>query len=142
MFTRTSRPHPLFRAFGYAWASPYTALGLLAGGASVLAGGRVQRVSGVWEFHGPLIARCLDGLPLKSVMAVTLGHTVVARHQQALESTRDHERVHVRQFERWGPFMGPAYLGCSFVLWVRGRDWYRENPFERQAFGEEKRQAC
>jgi len=42
--------------------------------------------------------------------------------------------VHVRQFERWGPLMGPAYLGCSLVLWLMRRRPYRDNPFERQAF--------
>ena len=45
--------------------------------------------------------------------------------------------VHVRQFERWGPFMGPAYLISSFMLWIIGRRPYRDNPFEREAFGEE-----
>ena len=36
----------------------------------------------------------------------------------------------------WGPFLGPAYLGCSFFLWLKGRDPYRDNPFEREAFGD------
>lgn len=118
------------------WAFPYSFAGLIIGLANVICGGRAQRVSGVWEFHGPLIGRLLDLLPLSSVQALTLGRTVLSRSQQALDFTRDHERVHVRQFERWGPLMGPAYLGCSFVLWLRGRDWYRENPFEKQAFGD------
>ena len=52
----------------------------------------------------------------------------------ALDISRDHEMVHVRQFERWGPLMGPAYLGCSFVLWLMHRRPYRDNPFERQAY--------
>ena len=47
---------------------------------------------------------------------------------------RDHEMVHVRQFERWGPLMGPAYLGCSLALWLLRRRPYRDNPFEREAF--------
>jgi hypothetical protein len=67
-------------------------------------------------------------------MAFTLGHTVIGRSVDALEITRLHERVHVRQYERWGPLMGPAYLLCSLVLLLRGRDAYRENPFEKQAF--------
>ena len=67
-------------------------------------------------------------------MAFTLGHTVFGQTDAALDVTHDHERVHVRQFERWGPLMGPAYLGCSLVLWLAGRRPYRDNPFERQAF--------
>jgi hypothetical protein len=30
--------------------------------------------------------------------------------------------------------MGPAYLLCSFYLWLTGRRAYRANPFERQAY--------
>ena len=48
--------------------------------------------------------------------------------------TIPHEMVHVRQYERWGPAFGPAYLLCSFWLWLRRKDAYRDNPFERQAF--------
>jgi hypothetical protein len=51
-------------------------------------------------------------------MAFTLGHTVFGQTDAALDICRDHELVHVRQFERWGPCMGPAYLGCSLVLWL------------------------
>ena len=72
----------------------------------------------------------------EGAMAVTLGHTVLGQTDAALESFHDHEMVHVRQFERWGPLMGPAYLGCSLVLWLMNRRRYRENPFEREAFGE------
>ena len=31
----------------------------------------------------------------------------------ALDISRDHEMVHVRQFERWGPLMGLAHLWVS-----------------------------
>jgi len=42
--------------------------------------------------------------------------------------------VHVRQYERWGPLFGPAYLGCSLVLWLMGKRAYRDNPFEVEAY--------
>ena len=60
---------------------------------------------------------------------------VLGRSSSALDVCRDHELVHVQQYERWGPLFGPAYLGCSFYLWLRGRDPYRDNPFEREAYG-------
>ena len=50
--------------------------------------------------------------------------------------TRAHERVHVRQCERWGPLFVPAYLGVSLWLMARGRDAYRDNPFEVEAYAE------
>jgi hypothetical protein len=43
-------------------------------------------------------------------VAITLGHVVLATTESALKKTRSHERVHVRQYERWGPFFIPAYL--------------------------------
>lgn len=67
-------------------------------------------------------------------MAMTLGHIILGQTEAALDVSRDHEHVHVRQYERWGPFFLPAYLGCSFVLWMQGRDAYRDNPFEVAAY--------
>ncbi len=69
-------------------------------------------------------------------IAMTLGHTVIGRTEAALDMTRAHELVHVKQYEHWGAFMIPAYLACSLWLWLVGRDPYRDNPFERQAFRE------
>ncbi|MHB8897189.1 MAG: hypothetical protein ACYC6Y_00430 [Thermoguttaceae bacterium] len=70
------------------------------------------------------------------VSAITFGHTILGRDQAALDRCREHEQVHVRQYERWGPFFLPAYLLCSLLLWLGGRDCYRENPFEREAYDE------
>lgn len=59
---------------------------------------------------------------------------VLGRDPSCLERCRRHERVHVRQYARWGPFFLPAYLLSSFWQWLRGRDPYRDNAFERQAY--------
>ena len=59
---------------------------------------------------------------------MALGHVVLARDQAALDRTRSHERVHVRQAERWGPLFVPAYLLVAGWLLVRRRDPYREQP--------------
>jgi hypothetical protein len=69
-------------------------------------------------------------------MAMTLGHTVIGRTTAALDLSRRHELVHVRQYERWGPLFIPAYLICSLWLRLAGRDAYRDNPFEVEAFRE------
>ena len=42
--------------------------------------------------------------------------------------------MHVRQYSRWGPLFGPAYLICSLVIWLRKGSPYRDNPFEVEAY--------
>ncbi len=66
---------------------------------------------------------------------MTLGHVVLARTRDDLESTREHERIHVGQYERWGPLFVPAYFLASGLAWLRGGDSYLDNRFERQAYG-------
>jgi hypothetical protein len=118
------------RTLAYLWPAPYTVCGLAIG---LLLAGRPRVVAGVIEMHSGPLGWLLGHLPV-SAAAVTLGHTVLGCSAAALERTRLHERVHVRQFERWGLAMGPAYLLASLWLWMRGRDWYRQNPFEREAY--------
>ncbi len=64
--------------------------------------------------------------------AITLGHVVLSVVPMGEELLR-HEMVHVRQYERWGPFMIPAYGLGSLVALGRGGHYYRDNPFERSA---------
>lgn len=67
-------------------------------------------------------------------MAITIGHVVLAQTDAALEVTREHERVHVRQYERWGPLFVLAYFLAGAFQWARGNDPYRDNPFEIEAY--------
>lgn len=117
------------------WASPYTLLGLFLGGIGLCTGGSARIRGGVVEFYGGGVKWLLKRYPLsvEGAMACTLGHTVFGQTDAALDISRDHEMVHVRQFERWGPLMGPAYLGCCLVLWLMRRRPHRDNPFEREA---------
>ena len=120
----------------YLWASPTTLLGLLFVPDCLLTG-RVRVVSGVIEAHGRMTRFFLRHCTLLrgGASAMTLGHVVIAQDARLLEMTRSHERVHVRQCERWGPIFIPAYLLLSAITWVRGRRAYEDNPFEREAFG-------
>lgn len=120
----------IVRFFAYAWPLPYTIFGIAIG---LLLAGRFRRVNGVIEIHGPVIAEALCRLVVPA-MAMTLGHVVFGQTQAALDLTRAHERVHVRQYERWGPLFVPAYLLAGAWMFLRGRDAYRDNPFEREAF--------
>jgi hypothetical protein len=124
----------------YLWASPNTALGVgLA--ALAAAGGEFRVVGGVLEAHGPVLRWMLRHLvPLRGgALAITLGHVVIGRDAQALDETRDHERAHVAQCERWGPGFIPAYLLSSLWALARGGDPYLDNAFEREAFAAEHR---
>jgi len=127
--------HPLWRTLGIAWASPYTLVGLLVGGVGLCCGARVQRRGRVIEFHSGGVRWLVRHLPLgESTLAITLGHTVLGQTSAALDIAREHELVHVRQFERWGLLMGPAYVGWSLFLWCVGGRPYLDNPFEREAY--------
>jgi hypothetical protein len=114
----------------YLWPLPYTLGGITVG---LLLAGRFRQVDGVVEVHGPLIAEVLGGFPIPA-MAITIGHVVLGQSEVALEITREHERVHVRQYQRWGLAFVPAYLVASAVMYCRGRDPYRDNPFEVEAY--------
>ncbi len=125
----------VLRALLYLWALPTTLLGLpfivlgLAGGARL----RVHR--GVLEIHGRAVSLFLRHCTLVSggALAMALGHVVLGRDRAALDETRSHERVHVRQAERWGPFFLPAYVLASLSVGLHGRRWYYDNPFEIEA---------
>lgn len=115
------------------WASPWTVVGLSFGLLALVTGGSVRRRSRTVEFHGGLAAWLLARLP-GSPSAMTLGHAILGRTALALDMARSHELVHVRQYERWGPFFVPAYLLSSLAVWLAGKDAYYDNPFEREAF--------
>jgi hypothetical protein len=124
----------LFRALRLAWASPYTLLGLVLGTVWWLGGARPRRVHGVLEFalagSGRFQRLGAWRLPFA---ALTLGHVVLAVDQASLDQWRAHERVHVTQYERWGPLFLPAYLGSSLWQWLCGRNAYWDNRFEVEA---------
>jgi hypothetical protein len=130
------------RALVYAWTFPTTAVGLLAMTLAALSHGcgaarTHQRViDGVLEVHGGLVTWILTHCTLLEggASAMTLGHVVLGRDERLLDLTREHERVHVRQCERWGPLFLPAYLLASAVIFLRGGRAYRDNPFEREAY--------
>jgi hypothetical protein len=112
-------------------------VGLFLTPLAFVGGGGVQVVDGVLEVYGGWVTRLLmrpNRWMAGPIAAITLGHVVLGCDRQTLERTRRHERVHVRQYERWGPFFIPAYLLCSFWLGLRGYDAYLDNPFEVEAY--------
>jgi hypothetical protein len=120
----------------FAWASPWTGLGLILGLLGVVTGGGARRGPGIVEFHGGAVRWLLERIP-GHAFAMTFGHVVLGRTAAALDLAQRHELVHVRQYERWGPLFVPLYLAHSARLWLAGKDWYYDNPFEREAYGDD-----
>lgn len=65
--------------------------------------------------------------------AITLGHVILGVTADDLAASRDHEHVHVAQYERWGVVFFVAYPLASLWQVLRGRDAYWDNPFEVEA---------
>lgn len=121
--------------FRVLWASPYTLLGLLLGLVGVLFGGRIRYRAGAFECCEGGTKWLVHQLPNgQFTLAITIGHVILGQTEAALDIAREHEHVHVRQYERWGPFFMPAYFLAGVYQWWNGKRFYRDNPFEREAF--------
>jgi hypothetical protein len=126
---RAARPgalrHPsVGRVLRLAWAAPASLVGLVL--SPFFAGRSVS--GGVLVCEGATWPRKLGW----RYRAITFGHVVLCVDSIDPE-TMAHERAHVRQYERWGIFLWPAYLVSSLWARIRGRSAYWDNHFERQA---------
>ena len=130
----------LLRLLQYVWALPNTLIGLLLVVLALLTRGGAQVIDGVVEGYGGLVGWALRRHPLirGGVAAMTLGHVVVGIDRDRLARTRIHERVHVAQYGRWGPFFLPAYGASSLLCVVRKKDPYMDNVFEMEAYAVER----
>ena len=122
------------------WASPYSLVGIVLAAVLLLLGGKAKRMQGTLEvtfrrrhLHCGNLAK---SLPFRGI---TFGHVVIAVTEEELDRLRAHERVHVRQYERWGIFFFPAYAASSLWQLLRGRRVYWDNYFEVQARRESSR---
>jgi hypothetical protein len=119
------------------WAVPWSLFGLCLGGLCLISGGKVRRTGRILEFWGGCLPAILSVFPFFSGSPVsTFGHVVLGRTNRYLDACREHQMIHVRQYERWGILFVPVYLFCSLVLWLCGKRPYYDHPFERQAFDE------
>ena len=125
----------MIRALRYLWALPTSLPGLLVGVLTLATRGRVRRHAGVLEVWGGFSRWLLESTPVRA-RAMTLGHVILGRDLDCLDDCRDHEMVHVRQVERWGPFFLPAYLMSSLRAHLRGDHYYLDNAFEVEAYRE------
>ena len=105
----------------YLWAAPWSLLGL----ALSLLFRRRSVVRGIVLAEGAAWPRRLGW----RYRAITFGHVVLSVDELDARTLR-HELVHVRQYERWGPFFIPAYLLATLRAEVKGGHGYRDNTFE------------
>ena len=125
----------LFRLWVYCWVAPVTLLGGLLSFLTILTGGKGRFHSGVWEAWGGWPGRRMEvGLPFVGpAAAIALGHVVLGISESAIQFTRAHERVHVRQYELWGLLFLLAYPIAGLWAWTKGGHPYRDNVFELAA---------
>lgn len=123
------------RLWFYLWAFPVSVVGLLLALVARLSGGSLQRIDGVLEVSGGWPAKLLcSGFPFCGpAAAITIGHVVIGVSIDALNAARTHERVHVRQYERWGILFLLLYPLAGVYAWIKGGNPYWDNIFERQA---------
>lgn len=122
------------RLVRYLWALPATTVGLLVAGLVLPMGATIRVVDGVVEVAGGRLPRLAARLPSSCrFVAITFGHVIIGADHGILCDIRSHERVHVRQYERWGVVFFPLYLGSSLVQLMLGRHPYLDNRFERAA---------
>ena len=125
----------------YIWSSPNSLIGLFFLPTVFFTDGGFQIVDGMLELHGSFISWVLRHCVLLpgGASAMTFGHVVLGRDPEALSLTRVHERVHVRQYELWGPAFIPAYLVAAMWGLVTRKSAYYGNFFEREAMEHESR---
>jgi hypothetical protein len=127
--------HQLFLVLRYAWALPATAVGLLFSVLALPTGATMRFVDGNIEVAGGRLHRVASLLPRSArFVAITFGHVIIGIDHAVLGHVRSHEHVHVQQYERWGLLFFPLYVASSLVQWMRGRNAYLNNCFEREAY--------
>ena len=130
----TSGPGEAVRALRYVWAAPCSLVGLLLAAAALASGATVRVMEGTLEVAGGRIPLLVSRLPkVLRFSAITFGHVILGVSHAVLDFHRGHEHEHVRQYERWGILFFPLYCGSSLVQLLRGRDFYLDNSFEREA---------
>jgi hypothetical protein len=116
------------------WASPCSAVGLALAAFPLAAGGKAKWSQGALEVtYRQSAAHCgslVRALPFRGIV---FGHVILAVTQEELAFIGAHERVHVAQYESWGPLFIPAYAASGLWQLVGGRNPYWHNYFEVQA---------
>jgi hypothetical protein len=116
------------------WAAPCSAVGIVLTAVLLALGGKAKWSSGALEVtYRHSLASCgtlASKLPFRGIV---FGHVILAVTREELKTIGPHERVHVAQYERWGPLFFLVYGASSVWQLVKGRSPYWYNYFEVQA---------
>jgi len=123
-----------FRLAQRLWAAPCSAIGLVLAAVPLALGGTAACADGVIEVtYRDRTAQCgrfARRLPFRGIV---FGHVILAVTREELQVIGAHERVHVQQYERWGPLFFLAYGASGLWQVLHGRKPYWNNAFEVQA---------
>ncbi|MBT1070515.1 hypothetical protein [Pelotalea chapellei] len=116
------------------WVLPCSAVGLVLTAVLLVAGAKVSWSSGALEvtFRDSL-ADCGRRARDLSCRGIVFGHVILAVTREELAIIGAHERIHVQQYERWGPLFFLAYGTSSLLQLIHRRSPYWHNHFEIQA---------
>lgn len=116
------------------WTLPNSVIGLTLATLPLAAGGRAVWSAGALEVtYRPCLTECgrlASSLPFRGIV---FGHVILAVTREELTLIGAHERIHVQQYERWGPFFLFAYGASGLWQLLHGRSPYWHNHFEVQA---------
>ena len=116
------------------WAAPCSAIGLALAVLPLCMGGRARWSAGALEVtHRQTQASCGKLARTLPFRGIVFGHVILAVTREELQHIGPHERVHVEQYERWGPLFLFAYGASSAWQLLKGRGPYWNNHFEVQA---------
>jgi hypothetical protein len=125
---------PFLKILKLLWALPYSMIGLTFAAILLLAGGKARWSAGALEVcFRQSSAQCSKRTRELSFRGIVFGHVILAVTAEELQMIGAHERIHVQQYERWGPLFFIAYGLSSLWQLLHGRSPYWDNHFEIQA---------
>lgn len=125
---------PLPQVLRLLWAAPCSVVGLIASLIALSLGGRARWVAGALEVtYRQSSFSCGKRARSFPFRGIVFGHVILAVTQEELQRIGPHERIHVEQYELWGPIFFLAYPLSSLWQLLKGRSPYWFNYFEVQA---------
>jgi len=118
----------------FLWALPCSAVGLLLAVVPLTLGGHAKWSVGALEVtYRQRRTNCGKFANTLRIRGIVFGHVILAITAEELQRIGPHERVHVEQYEHWGPLFFVAYGASSLLQLFKGRSPYWYNHFEIQA---------
>ncbi len=135
----------VYDILGKIWTLPNTVVGLVYGTAGYIAGSILGTNPSVNIGHNAI--QFHNNPLMHPSSAITLGNTIsygIKISQSSRGAYGDpnvrfgpHEEIHTYQYQKWGPFFGPAYVLEGIV-----NGWGTKNRFEQEAQSKSRYKGC